>query len=69
MKKVFPNILILLTLVFMPGCDPIDTIHPCRPDETKDDRVGAKCIDGFTTDHTGPLACFSHFGRVHYLCD
>ena len=67
--KVYPKILILLTLVFMTGCDPKEPIHPCRPDETKDDRVGAKCKDGFTTDHKGDFACFSHQGRVHYLCD
>ena len=53
----------------MTGCETKEPIHPCRPDETEDDWVGALCQDGFTTDHKGDFACFSHQGRVHYLCD
>ena len=68
MKKVFAKILILLTLVFTPGCEAKEPIHPCRPDETNDDRVGALCVDGFTSTHK-QLACLKHQGLVHYLCD
>lgn len=52
----------------MTGCETKEPIHPCRPDETNDDRVGALCVDGFTSTHK-VLACLKHKGLVHYLCD
>ena len=64
MKKVFIPILILLAFVFEPSCT--DPVHQCAIGE--DDYVGAKCEDGYTTDHIF-LPCLKHDGVSYMLCN
>jgi hypothetical protein len=63
LKKVFFAILLLVISISFTKCE-----KTVQCDTTHDNKVGAKCNDGTTSNSTGSGTCSAHGGVKYWLC-
>lgn len=60
------RVILIVASLFIVGCSKCKDVE-CAPGATN--RVGARCVDGTTSEATGSGACSGHGGVDYWLCE